>query len=55
MQARAPHAIKTTPVLYKKYTFYLYRDIRCAEGKSLIQREEDKMASPTGFEPVLPP
>jgi hypothetical protein len=41
--------------LYKKYTFGLYSDREQAVSKPLIFIGKAELASPTGFEPVLPP
>jgi hypothetical protein len=49
-----PH-YQDTLSLYKKYTFYLYSESRYAEGKRLICRARAELASPRGFEPLLPP
>jgi hypothetical protein len=41
--------------LYSKYTFYLYSERTWVLSKRLIFLGKIELASPTGFEPVLPP
>jgi 3-oxoacyl-[acyl-carrier protein] reductase len=41
--------------LYKKYTFYLYSELELTRPKILIFLVQTGLASPRGFEPLLPP
>jgi hypothetical protein len=53
MIRRKPH--RDTLGLYRKYTFYLYSERTWALAKHLIYLGQIELASPRGFEPLLPP
>jgi Enoyl-(Acyl carrier protein) reductase len=42
-------------LLYKKYTFHLYSEDELVDSKLLITISKEELASPRGFEPLLPP